>query len=163
MFQSVKATIIQGFRVASGSSEKDPSFNADGGTIRLQMVEFAKRGLDFNSYFDGDFVEGTLGLTVAPLSVKIKSPKYFFQGVRWTDKHDKPGAPPFVENFFLDPARIIFKGQTYKGLLYIPDPATKPGHFHLPTTIEVVAQKVPGISYGDDVVLEYNDAAIELA
>ena len=103
-----------------------------------------------------------MGLDVAPLSVNIAKPEYFFENVRWTHKFDNEEHPHYLENFFLSPAKIEFKGKTYKALLYVPDPSTKPGHFHPPTTIEVIAQKIPDIGYGDSVTLCYNPVAIDL-
>jgi hypothetical protein len=161
MTLKIQASVIEGYRVASGTSTIDQTFNIDGGTIRLQMPEFKKRGLDFDDYLGNDnYLCGTLGLSVAPYIVKILNPEYYFKDVRWTDKFDKPDQLPYVENFFLDKASVIFNGQSYLGLIYIPDPLTKPGHFHLPTTIEVIAQKIPYISYGSIVTLEYNEKAI---
>lgn len=164
--QKVQAVLKRGYRVASGTSVEDSRFNAEGGTIRMQTPEFKKRGLDFDSYFEGEadkaYVCGTLGLDISPCRVRIEAPEYFFSGIRWTDKFDKEGCAPFVENFFLSEAAVVFKGKTYKALLYIPDPGTKPGHYHPPTTIEVIAQKIPSINYGDEVTLYYNPAAIKV-
>lgn len=164
ILQYVDATVQQGYRVASGTSDIDPTFNVDGGTIRMQIPEFQKRGLDFDAYFGGKadlaYVCGTLGLDLTPHTVSLLKPEYHFTKVRWTDKFDKEGQPLFLENFFLSAAQILFKGRTYKALLYIPDPATKPGHFHLPTTLEVIAQKIPGIQYGDRLTLGYNPDAV---
>ena len=166
-----QATVLEGWRVASGTSSKDPMFNDDGGTIRLQIEEFKKRGLDLDLYFGGKkdeaYICGTLGLDVTPLTVTIVEPEYYFTSVRWTDKFDKKDEEgtvieEFLENFYLSEAEVEFEGRTYKGLLYIADPATKPGHHQPPTRIEVIAQKIPSINYGDTVTLHYNERAISL-
>jgi hypothetical protein len=65
-----------------------------------------------------------------------------------------------AENFFLSFAQVLFKERSYKALLYIPDPSTKPDHFQAPTTIEVIAQRVDGIRYGDAVTLAHNPEAV---
>jgi hypothetical protein len=165
--QSVEAVVKEGYRVASGTSTKDPTFNATGGTIRMQLPEFKKRGLDLDAYFGGQadevYVCGTLGLSVAPLTVAIQEPEHYFENVRWTDKFDKEGQPPFLENFYLSAAEVVFRNAAYKALLYIPDPKTKPGHFQPPTTVEVIAQKIPGIRYGDRVMLRYRPEAVKIA
>ncbi|MDD4616841.1 MAG: hypothetical protein PHW76_07005 [Alphaproteobacteria bacterium] len=162
--RTIEAKVKKGYRVASGTSTEDTRFNKAGGTIRMQIPEFKKRGLDFDAYFGGApdeaYVCGTLGLDLSPHVVTIVNPEYHFVGIRWTDIFDKEGEPPFLENFFLSEAQIEFRGKIYKALLYIPDPATKPGHYHPPTTIEVVAQKIPNITYGDTVILHYNPNAI---
>jgi hypothetical protein len=163
----VEAIIKQGYRVASGQALEggDQRFNEDGGTIGLQIPEFKKHGFDFDNYFGGKagqaYVVGTLGCNIAPYVVTILHPEYHFIGLRWTDKYDQE-FPDFKENFFLSPAQIQFKTKKYKALLYIPDPATKPDHFQLPSTIEVIAQKIPAIVYGDRVTLFYNSNAIQL-
>jgi hypothetical protein len=164
--ERIDASVKQGYRVASGTSVEDPRFNEDGGTIRLQIPEFKKRGLDFDTYFGGKadeaYVCSTLGLDLAPRKVIIVKPQYFFPNVRWTNKFDAE-IPGFCENFFLSKAEVAFQGKTYKALLYIPDPKTKPGHFHPATTIEVIAEKISGIRYGDRVTLGYNPQALTLA
>jgi len=164
--EHIDALVKAGYRVASGTSIKDPRFNKDGGTIRLQIPEFRKRGLDFDAYFGGKadeaYVCGTLGLDITPKSFTIEEPEYHFEDVRWTDKFDKEGEPPFVENFYLSKASVVFKAQLYKALLYIPDPKTKPGHFHPPTTIEVIAQPIRNVQYGSHVTLWYEPKAIKL-
>jgi len=165
--QQVKATVLQGHRVASGQAlpGMDQRFNQDGGTIALQIPEFRKRGLDFDEYFGGKageiYIVGTLGCDVAPFTIAIGHPEYHFMDVRWTDKLDKE-IPGFKENFFLSPAKVEFGGKSYKALLYIPDPATKLAHLQRPSTIEVIAEKVPNIRYGDSVTLFYNPEAIKL-
>ena len=165
MRQQVQANVIQGYRIASGTSAHKTMFNVDGGTLGLQIPAFKKHGFDLDAYFGTrGYVCGTLNLSVAPHRVTIGAPKYFLKNIRWTDKLDKAGQAPFVENFFLDDAAILHGGKTYQGLLYIPDPATKPAGFSpTPATIEVIAQEIPGIAYGDHVMLEYNSEAITLS
>jgi hypothetical protein len=165
--KQVSAIIKQGYRVGSGQAHEghDQRFNEDGGTIRLQIPEFKKRGLDFDNYFGGKaddaYVVGTLGCDITPYQMVIAAPEYYLTDVRWTNKFDDQ-IPGFKENFFLSPAEVEFKGKRYKALLYVPDPSTKPAHFHPLTTIEVIAQKVPDIGYGDSVTLHYNPQAIQL-
>jgi hypothetical protein len=149
----VKATVCSGHRVASGESRVDPRF--PGGTIRMQQPFFKAKGLDLDVFFDGDFVYGTLNLSVAPQRFKIAKPEFFFRDVKWTDVF-----PP--ENFYLSPAEVRFKGKNYKALIYIPDPVTKPAHFQNASTLEVIAQRIEGISCGDEVVLAYATEALEI-
>jgi hypothetical protein len=164
--RSVEALLEEGYRVASGDSRQDARFNAAGGTIRLQIPEFRRLGFDFDAFFGGPadvaYICGTLGLSVAPLAVEIAAPEFHLKGLRWTDAFDRPDEPPFVEDFYLSPAFVAFRGQTYKALLYIPDPRTKPGHFQAPGKIEVVAASIPGLHYGDRLILSYAPEAIRL-
>ncbi|MGO8739483.1 hypothetical protein [Rhodoblastus sp.] len=165
--KEVAAVIKQGYRVASGRAfdGHDQRFNADGGTIRLQIPKFRERGLDIDSYFGGTvdeaFVSGTLGCDIRPRRMTILRPEYHFKSVRWTDKFDRE-RPGFSEDFFLSEAAILFAGKSFKALIYIPSPETKVAHFHPPTTIEVIAQKIDGIKYGDRVTLLYSPEAIRI-
>jgi len=151
--KTVKAIVRAGHRVASGESTSDRRF--PGGTIRMQEPFFKERGLDFNAFFGGDFVYGTLNLSIAPHRFKIASPEFFFQNVKWTDVF-----PP--ENFYFSPAEVGFRKKNYKALIYIPDPATKPDHFQDPSVIEVIAERVDGLSYDDEVILSYPAEALEI-
>ncbi|MFA4995314.1 MAG: hypothetical protein WC521_08455 [Bdellovibrionales bacterium] len=151
--KTIKAIVRSGHRVASGESTSDKRF--PGGTIRMQEPFFKERGLDFHAFFGGDFVYGTLNLSIAPHHFKIAKPQFFFSQIKWTDIF-----PP--ENFYLSPAEVRFRTKNYKALIYIPDPATKPDHFQAPEVIEVIAQRVEGISSGDEVVLSYPAEALEI-
>lgn len=151
--KTVKGAVLEGHRVASGTSQEDKRF--PGGTIRMQKPFFKERGLDFDAYFDGDFVYGTLNLSIAPRHFKIAKPEFYFPQIKWTDIF-----PP--ENFFLSAAEVAFGGRAYRALIYIPDPATKPDHFHDLSVIEVIAQRIEGIAYGDEVRLGYAETAIEV-
>ena len=156
----ISATVVKGLQLASGVH--DTMFAEDCGSIALQKPEFKKQGFDLDAYFPGsEYLSATINLSVAPDIAQIKKPSYILKDIRWTDKHDEPGKPPFVENFFLDPVEIIFKGRMYKGLFYIPDPATKPAIHKVPSSIiEVIAQKIPDLGYGNQVSLVYNPNAV---
>lgn len=164
-FQRITATIAPGQRLASGTSVRDPVFNQDGGTIKMQAPAFKARGLDLDAYFaPRGYFHGTLNVLLAPY-VWERGPNeafaYYVPALRWTDKLDKLGAPPFAETFYLDPCEIVFREHAYKGLVYIPDPQTKPeAHAALAPYIDVVAEPIPGIGYGDKVEFAFNPAAL---
>jgi hypothetical protein len=151
--RAVKATVLRGYRLSSGNSPGDRRF--PGGTLRMQSPHFAAAGFDMERYFDGDFVSGTLNLSVAPAVVRLKKPEIFLSGIKWS-----PVFP--AENFYLSPARIEHDGTGYRALLYIPDPATKVDHFQSPSVIEVIAQRIAGIGYDDQTTLIYNPEAITI-
>ncbi len=163
----IGAAIKQGYRVASGQAfdGHDQRFNEDGGTIRLQIPKFREMGFDMDLYFGGKvdeaYVAGTLGCDISPRKMTILRPEYRFRSVRWTDKFDRE-RPGFTEDFHLSEAAILFAGKQFKALIYIPSPETKPAHFHPPTTIEVIAQNIAGIGYGDRVTLLYSPQAIRI-
>jgi hypothetical protein len=149
----INVTVKRGYRLCSGDSPEDTRF--PGGTVRMQKPHFAAAGFDFDHYFAGDFVFGTLNLSVAPAVVRVKKPEVFLANIKWS-----PVFP--AENFYLSPAQILHNGITYRALLYIPDPATKIDHFQAPSVIEVIARRVAGIGYGDETVLIYNPDAVAI-
>jgi hypothetical protein len=149
--KTIRAVVRSGHRVASGKSTDDLRFPL--GTIRMQAPFFKARGVDFDAFFGGDFVYGTLNLSIDPYRFRILKPAFYFPEVKWTDVF-----PP--ENFFLSPAEVRYRRKKYKALIYIPDPKTKPDHFQAPSIIEVIAQRIEGISYDDEVVLAYAPEAI---
>jgi len=149
-----KGRVIEGHRIASGTSLIDRRFPS--GSIQMQMPFFKEQGLDLDAYFEGHFVTGTLNVSFAPRVIEILKPEYFMREISWADIF-----PP--ENFYLSPSAVTYGGITYRGLLYIPDPATKPDHFNPPTAIDVLAEPIPDIGYGSVVELHYNPVAISLA
>jgi hypothetical protein len=148
---AIKGVVIRGHRVASGTSEIDRRFPQ--GSILMQTPLFKRQGLDLTAYFGGDFFKGTLNVSIEPLIWEIVKPEYIMHGVRWTDLQP-------AENFFLSPAALAYCGQSYRAMLYIPDPTTKHAHFNPPHIIDVLAAPIPGIGYGSEVELSYNPAAV---
>lgn len=153
MFEQVQAQLIQGYQIASGQSKNDLRFHE--GTIKPQVPYFKKMGLDFDEYFENNFVYGTLNLSVKDHIIEIIRPEYFFQNIKWSDIMP-------LENFYLSKAQVIFENECYSALIYIPDPATKTDHFHIQSTIEVISQRIEKIEYGDFLTLCYNPSAIKI-
>jgi hypothetical protein len=151
--KEIKATVVQGYRLASGDAPEDTRF--PGGTLQMQKPFFAAAGFDLDRYFAGDFVVGTLNLSVAPDIVRLKQPEVFLADIKWS-----PVFP--AENFYLSRAQIMHNDITYRALLYIPDPATKIAHFPTPSMLEVIAQRIAGIRYGDATTLIYNPEAVAI-
>jgi hypothetical protein len=150
-FAAIKGVVIPGHRIASGTSEIDRRFPQ--GSIVMQTPHFKRQGLDLTAYFGGDFFKGTLNVSIEPLIWEIVKPEYTMRDVRWTDQQP-------AENFFLSPAALAYRGQSYRAMLYIPDPATKPAHFNPPYIVDVLAAPITGIGYGSEVELSYNSAAV---
>lgn len=46
------------------------------------------------------------------------------------------------------------------GLVYYPHPETKPEHFQVPGTLEVLTEFIDGLSYGLTVELELNSTQV---
>lgn len=150
-FTTIKGVVIPGHRIASGTSEIDRRFPQ--GSIAMQMPHFKRQGLDLTAYFGGEFFKGTLNVSIEPLTWEIVKPEYVIRDVRWTELQP-------AENFFLSPAALSYDGRSYRAMIYIPDPATKPGHFNPPHIVDVLAPQIPGIGYGSEVELSYNSAAV---
>jgi hypothetical protein len=142
----VVAGILQrGHRVASGPSQDYPY-----GSLERQFPLFKGRGLDLDGFF-----QGTLNVSIAPHAWVWIRPTYTFRAVRWTDRH-----PP--EDFSFAACRVRFKEVEYAGWVYYPHPETKIRNFQDPALIEAIAEEIPGITYGEPLVLMLDPAAIRI-
>lgn len=143
----VNAIVRRGHGVASGQG-KDPRYPK--GTIHAQFDHFSQKGLDLSPYFPG-----TVNVDIAPYSFKIIKPTYFLEHIGWS-----AFIPP--ENFYFFDTSLQHHQKTYKGLIYMPDPATKADHFQNPTILELLLPKIDGLTYGDSVLVDVDDEQIEL-
>jgi hypothetical protein len=142
---TVPGKVIPGYRVASGPSKDYPY-----GTLEKQIPLFKRLGLDLERFY-----YGTLNISIAPLSFELVKPAYTFRQVAWTDLH-----PP--EDFSFSPCMVRFQGEEYAGYVYYPHPETKERHFESNSLIEIIADFIPGIQYGDqvEVVLDEEEVSI---
>lgn len=137
----VSGTIVRGHRVASGQAN-DPRFPH--GTLHLQVPVFAQLGLDLSSYYPG-----TLNVSIAPQQYIVVQPKVTFRQVQWA-----PGYPPEDFSFFDCCVGREGEKKLLQGLVYYPHPETKPEHFQDLHTLEILAPLIPGVSYGESVMLQ---------
>ncbi len=135
----LRGKILPGHGVASG---KGGDNRYPEGTLKLQSSHFLQRGLDLSTYF-----LGTINLDVSPLNFEIATASHFFEAVCWSDH-----IPP--ENFYFFDLIFWFKGKTYEGLVYMPDPATKTDHAQKQSVLELILPKVEDLSYGDYAEIE---------
>ncbi len=145
MMTLVRGLLVQGYRVASGPSTDYPY-----GALERQRPIFAARGLDLSRYFNG-----TLNIDISPRQFKLIRPQFTFHSIAWTDLH-----PP--EHFSFSRCRVIFKEVEYDGWVYYPHPETKLRHFQNPSLLEVIAELIPGIQYGDVLSVLVNPEEIEV-
>lgn len=138
-WMSIHGILVEGYRVASGPSRDYPY-----GTLDRQRPLFKARGLDLDGYFNG-----TLNIDIHPFTFTIVKPEFTFQHVEWTDLH-----PP--EHFSFSRCKVIYKEIEYDGWVYYPHPETKLRHFQNPSLLEVIARPIPGITYGDKLVVMVN-------
>ena len=145
-WNTLRGTLIQGYRVASGPSRDYPY-----GALDRQRPIFKARGLDLEGYFNG-----TLNIDVRPFTFKLIKPEFTFRNVEWTDLH-----PP--ENFSFSRCKVIYKDIEYEGWVYYPHPETKLRHFQDPSLLEVIALPIPEIKYGDEVQVSVHPDRIEVS
>jgi hypothetical protein len=141
----VKGIIVEGHRVASAPSSDYPY-----GTIKKQKPFFNALGLDLENVYNG-----TLNVSIHPHRFEMKNPQFTFERVEWTDLH-----PP--ETFSFSRCVVIFKGHRYASWVYYPHPGTKKRHFQQPAIIEILAEYIPDIQYGDKVEIELNNKEVQL-
>lgn len=139
----VPGVVVRGHRVASAPSKDYPY-----GTIEKQKPYFEALGLDLSRFF-----LGTLNISIAPRRWQMLRPRWTFRQVAWTDLH-----PP--EDFSFSPCRVRFGGREYEGLVYYPHPETKIRHFQDPSLVEVLAEFIEDVEYGEKVELLLNPAEI---
>ena len=139
MHKRIPGILVRGHQVASHPSKDYPY-----GTIEKQKPFFTALGLDLHEYFDG-----TLNISIAPLTFEMSSPELTFPLVEWTDLH-----PP--ETFSFSRCKVIFNRAEFQGWVYYPHPETKERHFQNPSLLEVIAHEIPNIHYGDSVEVEVN-------
>ncbi|MGB0562813.1 MAG: hypothetical protein ACPGVO_13565 [Spirulinaceae cyanobacterium] len=140
--------IQPGYQVASGRATNSPY---PAGSIALQLPYFQALGLDLSDCF-----QGTLNVNIAPQTFTLQRPDYTFRQVKWF-----AAAPP--EDFSFIRVQLTAQTQTVSGWIYYPHPETKPQHFHDPSTLELLAPWVEGVSYGAAVVLQVAAGAIALS
>lgn len=128
----VRGVLVKGYGVASGPSADYPY-----GALERQFPVFKTRGLDLTSYY-----RGTLNVDISPATFDLENPEFTFRGVRWTDLH-----PP--EHFSFSRCRIRYAGGEYKGWIYFPHPETKRRNFQNLSLLEVIADLIPKVKYGD--------------
>jgi hypothetical protein len=138
--------LARGYRVASGPSADYPY-----GALDRQRPLFKSRGLDLEGYFNG-----TLNIDLRPATFKMVKPEYTFPLVEWTDLH-----PP--ETFSFSRCRVVFAGLEYAGWVYFPHPETKLRNFQNPSLLEVIAQPIPKLRYGEALQVWVNGAEIEVS
>ena len=141
----VRGRIVEGYRVASGPSADYPY-----GALSRQQPLFAARGLDLSNYFNG-----TLNIDISPHTFKLVRPEFTFYNVKWTDLH-----PP--EHFSFSRCKVIFKEVEYDGWVYYPHPETKLRHFQNPSLLEVIAEEIKDIQYGEKVEVSMNPQEISI-
>ena len=119
------------------------------GTLSLQIPHFLSHGIDISDYF-----RGTLNVRLPKKEIRVIRPKFTALDVAWS-----PYIPP--ENFFFFDVEVSYKGHSYQGLIYMPDPATKTDHFQDRCVVELLLPKIQGLRSGKSISLKVEDAQIQ--
>ena len=142
---SISGVLTEGYRVASGPSKDYPY-----GALDRQRPIFKDRGLDLEGYYNG-----TLNIDIRPHVFRMLKPEFTFRNVEWTDLH-----PP--EHFSFSRCRVFFREEEYNGWVYYPHPETKKRNFHSPSLLEIIAETIPNIQYGDALEVQVNPERVEV-
>ncbi|QYY35690.1 hypothetical protein [Ruficoccus sp. ZRK36] len=138
-WQRISGTVAPGYGVASGQGH-DPRYPE--GTLAMQWPIFAELGLPLEGIF-----RGTLNIDISPRRFELTGRDWHFPLVKWS-----PHIGP--ETFSFSRCRVHWQGQVHDALIYYPHPETKPEHFQSDSTLEVLAPRLEGISYGSTVELD---------
>lgn len=179
---AVEGVVVRGHGVASGLS---PSTPYPGGTIALQLPHFAARGLDLSSIHPA-----TINVDITPCRLSILRPAHTFRDVQWTNLHGpetfsfmrcwlsrvmrpvgdgESATPPGSEDSHHDnfdshhdnfDLHHPVAAASHDGWIYYPHPETKPMHEQPPAVLEVLMPLVPGLTYGDTVILHVDPEEI---
>jgi len=144
---SIAATLKEGHKIASGMAKDSPYPE---GSIVMQAPLFKQHGINLDGYHNA-----TLNLSIEPHQFKMLAPEYTVCDLHWAK-----GFPP--EDFSFSKCEIEVNNTSYKGLIYYPHPETKIGHFHNTSLIEVITHFIPSLKYGDQLLLKYNEAEINI-
>jgi hypothetical protein len=136
-----------GHGVASGKNLRS---QYPAGTIALQYPFFKERGLDLGSCFPG-----TLNVTIAPHTFRIKTPTHEFHHVKWSPERK-------AENFTICNCCVSTSDQAVAGFVYTPDPSTKVRHYDDPCHLQIVSPFIPGVDYGTIVRVHYCSKELEI-
>jgi hypothetical protein len=128
-----RCRLVSGHGVASGRA---PDCPYPGGSIALQLPQFARQGLDLSGCH-----RGTLNLAFAGGRWCLRQPSWCFEQLRWTDRH-----PPETFSFWPVLLRWCAGPDPVPGWLYRPHPETKRAHHQPQDRLEVLAPWIEGIA-----------------
>ena len=116
----------------------------------MQTPFFKKLGLDLSDYY-----QGTINLSIAPLQFEILQADYTFIDVKWAEGFA-------AENFSFLSCRLETRGIACYGLIYYPHPETKKRHFQSNSLLEILAPKIDYLTYGDELLLQYDEHKLKI-
>ncbi len=141
----LRGEVVRGLRAASGlrSNEKTDL----PGTITLQRPFFTSAGVKRAE----DWYTGTINITIFPNEFEITKPDYAVTA-EWT--------LGVIETFWLVDITIEHNGKTYPAYVYYPYPSEVKAHPD--TLIEILAQKIPDLHYGDVAAIRFQTGRMSI-
>ena len=143
----IEGIITQGHGIASGKAIDSPYPK---GSLAMQAPFFKEKGLTLDDYF-----LGTLNVDISPFSWEPKTPDYTFLNIEWT-----PVIP--AEHFSFFKCILNYQGKSFNAFIYYPHPETKVTHFQNTSIIEIISEKIAGLSYGKNVSIIIDEQKIHL-
>ena len=142
----ISSKVVRGHGVASGMSN-DPRYPK--GTLDLQWPYFLNAGLPLDNLY-----KGTINVDVSPYSFQVLRPSFKLSNIKWS-----PHIPP--ENFFFFHVILQYRHKHYQGLIYMPDPTTKPEHYQPNNVLELLMPRIPDLNYGVAIHLDVDDTKLK--
>jgi len=136
---TLEFTVIQGHQVASGQNKETPFLD---GTIKLQKPVFKTLGYDISWCFNG-----TINAQFDAFNaIELNKHDIELQHVHWH-------AGFSAESFQFVNCQLRYEKKTYRAVVYQPVKETKIGHIQPLNVLEVLAEPIENLNYGDRVAL----------
>ncbi|MBR7619256.1 hypothetical protein JKL49_07620 [Phenylobacterium sp. 20VBR1] len=144
-----RGTVGRGFQIASGASVGAPGNPFPRGALRLQAPLFKAAGLDLEAEIAG-LVWGTVSVELA-YELSRGAADITLEGIDWTAELTGEGRiGPETFSFFR--CHLTYADRSYRGLIYLPHPETKPAtNAHRKNVLEVLTSQVEGLTFGQPV------------
>ncbi len=143
----VSGIIVEGQKYTSGMAENNPY---PGGTLSMQTPFFKGKGLNLNENF-----QATINVNIRPGTFVVNNPEFIFPDVKWSQEHD-------AETFSFSRCRIIHEELAIEAFVFYHIRQNQSGLFVENSVFEIIAPYIPGIRYGDKLVLELNSDEIRI-
>ncbi|MBN2411168.1 hypothetical protein JXQ31_05695 [candidate division KSB1 bacterium] len=143
----VTGIIIEGQKYTSGMTDNNLY---PGGTLSMQTPFFKRKGLNLSENF-----LATINVNIKPSTFVVNNPEFIFPDVKWSPEHD-------AETFSFSRCKIIHEGLAIEAFVFYHIQQKKRGLFIEDSVFEIIAPYIPGIRYGDRLVLELNPDEIKI-
>jgi len=146
-FIIVSGMVIEGEKFTSGIAANNPY---PCGTLTMQAPYFKQRGLNLKENF-----QATINVNIKPGTFVMNNPEFIFPDVKWCPEHD-------AETFSFSRCRIIHEELAIDAFVFYHKKRNKKEQSIEDSVFEIIAPYIPGIHYGDQVVIEVNPDEIKV-